>query len=467
MFSTRLFKWSRCLAKSGFTLVELLVVMAVIAILVAILLPAVQRVRANARSSQSKNNLAQMGKAMKHYEGTGRGNLRADSWENTLLPYTDQDADVFVDPADTNGSPSYALSDKVAHMGGGDDMKIAIVESDERVIVLDTDSCSGTTPNISGRVAVRHLGMTNALLYGGSVRAFEPANIDLYDSSNEPLVVWWLPDREHEVVCGTVVSITNPGELPSPTGSEPDSVLLPDSGSWPSLPGCEQTTGDLLVRYTFDDPADPGFDDSGGGNHLNLVGPVHDASERGGVIVLDGTNDYAVAIGTIDITGECYTLTGWFKTTASSSSGPGGASHGGRDYFSLYTNGGHGAYVQHAPSSHHGAPTEGPWRYMHRMELGTVSALPDNVYARTVINDGQWHHFAAVWEGEAQVVYLDGDEIERRDSPMQADFQVQFTLVLGRNKASSAVRHWMGKFDDARIYGRALSASEIAQLANP
>ena len=63
--------------------------------------------RANARATQSKNNLAQMGEAMKHYEGQGHGNLRQNDWLNKLLPYLDKSDEVFLDPADTNGLPSY------------------------------------------------------------------------------------------------------------------------------------------------------------------------------------------------------------------------------------------------------------------------------------------------------------------------------------------------------------------------
>ena len=214
----------------GFTLIELLVVMAIIAILVAILFPAVQRVRANSRATQSKNNLGQLGKAMKHYEGLGKGNLRQDDWLNKLSPYIDGTEEVYLDPADTNGVPSYALSNKVAKFGSGDHAKIAIVESDDPTITIENADCgSDDVPDIENDLVARHLGMVNALLYGGSVRSFELAEIDPAATSNEPLVIWWLPYKEHGNVCGTVVAITNPASLPSPTGSEPETTIVPDN----------------------------------------------------------------------------------------------------------------------------------------------------------------------------------------------------------------------------------------------
>ena len=92
---------SRRPALRGFTLVELLVVVAIIGVLVALLLPAVQAARESSRRTSCSNNLRQQGLALIGFESVRRtlpiGCIdcleppqRFHSWNSQILPWLEQ-----------------------------------------------------------------------------------------------------------------------------------------------------------------------------------------------------------------------------------------------------------------------------------------------------------------------------------------------------------------------------------------
>lgn len=173
----------------AFTLIELLVVIAIIAILIGLLLPAVQKVRDAAARMTSSNNLKQMGLAYANHAGAfdgkviGRANVPvfgAPAPFAELLPYIEQ-----------NNLYNQQFSATATQKPGGTPVKTFISPTDSTANTTSANMSYTVNPATSGSAVsfpgTFTDGTSNTIVFTEHVAACPGGEINLYSYTEKEL----------------------------------------------------------------------------------------------------------------------------------------------------------------------------------------------------------------------------------------------------------------------------------------
>ncbi len=179
-----------CHRRRGFTLVELMIVIAIIVILIAIIMPATQMVRARARTQNCAHNLAQIGVTYTEFasEDTATVDLRGYNWFTLFESRMNVDSSIFHCPnhVEEANVVSYGMNNRADLLLSGPGGKVAFVEYKRPIAHFvgppadpdDERDWREIYDDWNELMAPRHNGQMNVLLSGGAVESYDPNDID-------------------------------------------------------------------------------------------------------------------------------------------------------------------------------------------------------------------------------------------------------------------------------------------------
>lgn len=183
-------------------------------------------------------------------------------------------------------------------------------------------------------------------------------------------------------------------------------------------------------------------DSSGYDNHGLISGGVLWVDGKfGKALQLGGGGNYVLVPHTSDLefTGvHPFTLEAWIKPDS-----PQGQSSLAANVIDKYSN--YGLVYDHGNSDARGVIFRSGGTWYHSGEV--------------VISSGVWHHYVGVYDPPYLIVYLDGNEVARREVGSRGLDINSNNIVFGTNMQLTS--QYNGIIDEVRIYRRALSAEEV------
>jgi prepilin-type N-terminal cleavage/methylation domain-containing protein/prepilin-type processing-associated H-X9-DG protein len=305
----------------AFTLIELLVVIAIIAILIGLLLPAIQKIREAAARTQCQNNLKQLGLAMHNYHDVDGsfpwglacplahdiGKYNRSTWAQQILPYIEQN------PLKANFEAFWATATPTTYsdrVPGHDSVvktfmcpadpanpKLHTLTKDNTSAPTDTQQSQGQHSNYAGCLGSTGTNPTggkyNGILYPQSAIRI----MDVTDGTSTTLLMGELilvPDTTHDDYRGRIwndyggFSLISTGAIPNTTLSDQTyctvAPLAPCTQTWgPSATsviyqrsyhtgGVNSVFADGSVRFLSNNIDPTAYLNMGGRNDNQVVG---------------------------------------------------------------------------------------------------------------------------------------------------------------------------------------------------